>query len=241
MKVENVRPLFPPMVYAKICTVPTTLEANSLRLIIAEALGIDEGKIDVYEKALGGYNCIWEERESISFSELRWLSEPIQPFLVVSRRIASLTEPVTHDTRLLGVVSISNAAVAYLLEAIREQLHRSDIRTGDVKFQLSREKLRLMPDRTLLGVFSASVRHAKHETISYAYHRLSPSQSASHIRSFLEGIARPGDEVSVGITVDGIPVTVDGNQITVHKIDMDFEIIPAVLRNVFNVLQGEME
>lgn len=238
---EPLRPLFPPEVYAKVCAVPAEVDAYSLRQIIAKALSIEEEKIDVFQKASGGYNCIWEETEGISFSELRWLSEPIRPFLAVSRRIASLTDLVTQSTRLLAVVSISRAVVSDLFDAIEEELRRSDVRTGNVRFQLSREKLHLMPETTLLNIFSASVRHAEHEAISFTYHRLRPTHNVEGRRRFLEDMAKPGDDMFVGITVDGIPVTVGTSQITVHRIDIEFEIIPAVLKDIFDFLRGEVD
>jgi len=234
LRETHARPLFPPEVYAKVCTVSERVDPYLLEQVISKALDLSPDEVRVFEKEYGGSNCIWDEIESVSLSDIRWLSKGIPPFVITAKRVASLTEPVNGGRRILGIVSTSDVVVEDLFEDIVGEVSSEGLMGQPLHFRLSPSSIANISEQMLRNITSVSLQYPDRLPFSFTYHQFAHQLSAEEKARMLKDFAKSDGILSLGIVVEQTPLSVSGNQLTIHDVNVPLEKLPFILKQTFS-------
>ena len=228
------RPLFPMLVYSDLVAIPNGNVEELVRLL-ALSQGRPTKDFSIYQKHMGGYNIIWDEMESVSFPETRWLVKPIPSVVVNAIRIVSMTEPIGHGWTLAAVNSTSNVVTKALFRDMLNVMDHEKHPHSAVKFSFDLEHLspEIIPRLSALYTRypSGTVRFAHYELVGDSQEKL----------KFLSEIATTAKIDGIGVLVKDVPILVSRRgHLIFSRSTVELEILPYLIQRLFKGLGGKI-
>jgi hypothetical protein len=236
MRVKHSDYLFPSKIYAKVCSVPSELDENSVLEIMSQGFGINDEDIQI-ERG-NSITFLWKEVESISIPAIRWIDKIDQPLIASVKRMLILTNRV-EKMRFLGVLANSEVVVEDLFDTILLQLNNKGANANPISLNLLSSNVEYISRRSGIGIHSLSVDHSNviEPPISYLY-----VESYTNIppSSYLGKYIRVGDEVdlsTIGFSVNDVPLTLSQEMLIIENADINFEVLPSLIRFIYETFR----
>lgn len=232
-EVKSETPLFPPLVYAKLCIVPDKLQPSNLKSIIKQALALNEKDIQVNEFDYG-HNYIWNEVESVRLGEMKWIAKEAKSLVITGIRVATLTRPLDDGKRVLGILAPSQAVAVDIFEIIRSLIAEQDYETKNDNSILSNSVISKFGEEIIINMKSITINDFE-GPFSFANFIFKNDYSLSSKRKSISNLISSGKVNAIGMNVNDISLLIRENDFIIGDANTEFNQFPNLLESIYDI------